>query len=238
MRQPSLTPALAFALTIVGCTTKSTPKPESMSNANEPPTSSTADQDATILRPRWTADETWRVNYRIRTPNPAGYANPPPRFETRTWHCAVKAGPDDTIDIVGREPDSRTPDVYDQSFASTGKPLGQDVTTPLISLHFSDLISLDLPWPAFPLQPGQEISARVPDGYIVQTVARLEDGALEATIHRQNDEQTERIAVQRWEPDRPWWSAMTVRSRSVWEGELYEEVELVAETIFSDNSGE
>lgn len=55
-----------------------------------------------------------------------------------------------------------------------------------IPLFLSDYQSLDLPWPAFPLQPGKEIAARVLNDRTVQTVARLEDGALEVTIPRRN----------------------------------------------------
>jgi hypothetical protein len=230
------TPTLAVTLALSGCTTNSPPRTESMTGSRDESVPSTTAEEAAILRPRWSDQDAWIIEYRISTPSLAGHATAPPRFEAREWHCVVEAGEDETFRIIARRPDASIPIVYDRSYTLAGKPLGQHDHWPEIPLFLSNYRSLDLPWPAFPLQPGREIAARVPDGHIVQTVARLEDGALEVTIHRRNDEKNERIAVQRWEPDRPWWSAMTVRARAEWEGEVYDEVEIEAKTIFSSES--
>jgi hypothetical protein len=97
---------------------------------------------------------------------------------------------------------------------------------PFVVAGFNPADKLTSAWPKFPLQAGPLEAFE--DGALTQQVTTNGD-AFEVTIVRRAEEHgvpVERTVTQTWELGRPWWSSVTVQSRSTYKGETFEVLEV------------
>jgi hypothetical protein len=97
---------------------------------------------------------------------------------------------------------------------------------PFVPPEFDPASRLTSAWPKFPLAPGTEEVFE--DGHLIQRVS-ANGPVLEVTLVRRGEDHgipVERTVTQTWEPGRPWWSSVTVRSCTTYKGETFEVLEL------------
>ncbi len=184
--------------------------------------------------PRWHEGDTWEVQYRVLMPSPRMSANPPPLFEEHDWRYTV-----DERTPTGRFHVSAVAlgdygDAWKMVYSEHGVLLEaraprEEVIVPgpgpLVPLGPDRLWRSSPEWPAFPLRPG---TLSFEGGALTQEVT-VDGGALTVTLVRRGEDlgaDVTRTVVQRWEPDRPWWSTVRIDEHVTYEGRTFDTTEL------------
>jgi hypothetical protein len=229
-----LRPTLAAVVLVTACAANPPPKDTTMHTEETESTPAEPLPTEPGLFPRWRKGDTWDVHYRVAVPNPAKSASPSPRFEEHDWRYAVdEIGPGGRVHVSALALDEDA-DVWRMVFDEHGALLElhaprDDAAAPsggpLVPLSPGAAWNLTPAWPGFPIRPGM---LAFEGGALTQQVT-TDGAAMTVTLVRRGSDagvEVERTVVQRWEPERPWWSTVRIDQRTTWKGETYETLEL------------
>jgi hypothetical protein len=236
--------SLPLLALLVGCTASSSRVDNTTSNAQPDETatrtlmpSSTPDA-STQLVPRWRVGDRWVVRYKAKLDMGRAQKDNELVMWEYEWQYRVTSIEDAGIHVVA---DIRVPYVRENEATMFFTPEGRLISATHDEIEERELgaalyfplypkryLPVAFEWPAFPLT---EASDRpMPPGFVEKV--EHTGNSWRVTVRRRGDSEfdpgwkRENTMEQIWEPDRPWWTSITIRSRVEGPGEVTEDVDV------------